>query len=67
MSTPVLKVTDLTVEFWVDGVWYPAALNSRQKSTIPVLSETETNARLMTGSDICRKLFNEGFSHNFRA
>ncbi len=27
MSTPVLKVTDLTVEFWVDGVWYPAAVN----------------------------------------
>ncbi len=27
MSTPVLKVTDLTVEFWVDGVWYPAAID----------------------------------------
>lgn len=27
MSSPVLKVTDLTVEFWVDGVWYPAAKN----------------------------------------
>lgn len=27
MSTPVLKVSDLTVEFWVDGVWYPAAIN----------------------------------------
>ena len=27
MSTPVLKVTELTVEFWVDGVWYPAAVN----------------------------------------
>jgi peptide/nickel transport system ATP-binding protein len=27
MSTPVLRVTDLTVEFWVDGVWYPAAVN----------------------------------------
>ncbi|MEI6219967.1 MAG: ABC transporter ATP-binding protein [Actinomycetes bacterium] len=27
MSTPVLKVSDLTVEFWVDGVWYPAAVN----------------------------------------
>ena len=27
MSTPVLKVTDLTVEFWVDGIWYPAAVN----------------------------------------
>jgi peptide/nickel transport system ATP-binding protein len=25
MSTPALKVTDLSVEFWVDGVWYPAA------------------------------------------
>ena len=27
MSTPVLKVADLTVEFWVDGVWYPAAVD----------------------------------------
>lgn len=27
MSSPVLKVSDLTVEFWVDGVWYPAAIH----------------------------------------
>jgi peptide/nickel transport system ATP-binding protein len=27
MSTPVLQVSDLTVEFWVDGVWYPAAVD----------------------------------------
>ena len=27
MSAPVLKVSDLTVEFWVDGVWYPAAIH----------------------------------------
>ena len=27
MSDPVLKVKDFTVEFWVDGVWYPAARN----------------------------------------
>ncbi len=29
MSThnPVLSVRDFTVEFWVDGVWYPAAKN----------------------------------------
>ena len=26
MSEPVLKVHDFTVEFWVDGVWYPAAV-----------------------------------------
>ena len=26
MSEPVLKVRDFTVEFWVDGVWYPAAV-----------------------------------------
>ena len=25
MSSPVLSVSDLSVEFWVDGVWYPAA------------------------------------------
>ena len=27
MSSPVLKVSELTVEFWVDGVWYPAAIH----------------------------------------
>ena len=27
MSSPVLKVSDLSVEFWVDGVWYPAAVD----------------------------------------
>ena len=25
---PVLEVTDLTVDFGVDGAWYPAAKNS---------------------------------------
>jgi peptide/nickel transport system ATP-binding protein len=25
MSTPVLDVSHFTVEFWVDGIWYPAA------------------------------------------
>ena len=27
MSNPILQVRDFTVEFWVDGVWYPAAVN----------------------------------------
>lgn len=27
MTEPTLKVRDFTVEFWVDGVWYPAAVN----------------------------------------
>ena len=27
MSEPVLKVTDYNVDFWVDGVWYPAAID----------------------------------------
>lgn len=27
MSEPILQVRDFTVEFWVDGVWYPAAVN----------------------------------------
>ena len=27
MSEPVLSVKDYTVEFWVDGTWYPAAVN----------------------------------------
>ena len=27
MSSPVLKVSDLSVEFWVHGVWYPAAVD----------------------------------------
>ena len=26
MSEPVLSVKDFTVEFWVDGTWYPAAV-----------------------------------------
>jgi len=27
MSDPVLQVRNFTVEFWVDGAWYPAALD----------------------------------------
>ena len=27
MSEPVLNVKDFTVEFWVDGTWYPAAVD----------------------------------------
>ena len=27
MANPVLSVKDFTVEFWVDGVWYPAAVD----------------------------------------
>ena len=27
MSDPVLKVQNYTVEFWVDGTWYPAAVD----------------------------------------
>ena len=26
-SAPILKVQDFNVEFWVDGVWYPAAID----------------------------------------
>ncbi len=26
MSDPILKVKDFSVDFWVDGVWYPAAI-----------------------------------------
>jgi len=26
MTEPVLRVRDFTVEFWVDGLWYPAAI-----------------------------------------
>ena len=26
-GVPVLKVSNYSVEFWVDGVWYPAATN----------------------------------------
>ena len=26
MSNPILEVKDFTVDFWVDGVWYPAAI-----------------------------------------
>jgi peptide/nickel transport system ATP-binding protein len=27
MTEPILKVENFTVEFWVDGIWYPAAIN----------------------------------------
>ena len=27
MSNPVLKVSNYNVDFWVDGVWYPAAID----------------------------------------
>ena len=27
MSNPVLKVKNYSVDFWVDGVWYPAAID----------------------------------------
>lgn len=27
MSEPVLRVTNYNVDFWVDGVWYPAAID----------------------------------------
>ncbi len=27
MSDPVLKVQNYTIEFWVDGTWYPAAID----------------------------------------
>ena len=27
MNEPVLKVADYNVDFWVEGVWYPAAVN----------------------------------------
>lgn len=27
MNQPVLKVTNYNIDFWVEGVWYPAAIN----------------------------------------
>jgi peptide/nickel transport system ATP-binding protein len=27
MTEPVLKVSNYNVDFWVDGVWYPAAID----------------------------------------
>ena len=26
-NEPILEVENFNVEFWVDGVWYPAAIN----------------------------------------
>ena len=26
MSKPVLEIKDFNVDFWVDGVWYPAVI-----------------------------------------
>ena len=27
MSEPVLKVSNYSIDFWVEGVWYPAAID----------------------------------------
>jgi peptide/nickel transport system ATP-binding protein len=27
MSEPILKVSNYNIDFWVDGVWYPAAVD----------------------------------------
>jgi peptide/nickel transport system ATP-binding protein len=27
MNQPILKVADYSIDFWVEGVWYPAAIN----------------------------------------
>ena len=31
MSNPILEVKDFSVDFWVEGVWYPAAINMNFK------------------------------------
>ena len=31
MSEPILKVEHFNVDFWVDGVWYPAAIDMNFK------------------------------------
>jgi peptide/nickel transport system ATP-binding protein len=44
VSTPILEVRDFTVEFWVDGVWYPAAINMnfdvRAGETLAIVGES---------------------------
>jgi len=44
VSTPILQVRDFTVEFWVDGVWYPAAINMnfdvRAGETLAIVGES---------------------------
>ena len=44
MSTPILQVRDFTVEFWVDGVWYPAAIKMnfdvRAGQTLAIVGES---------------------------
>ncbi len=44
LSTPILQVRDFTVEFWVDGVWYPAAINMnfdvRAGETLAIVGES---------------------------
>jgi peptide/nickel transport system ATP-binding protein len=27
MTEPILKVSNYNIDFWVDGVWYPAAID----------------------------------------
>ena len=44
MSTPILQVRDFTVEFWVDGVLYPAAIKMnfdvRAGQTLAIVGES---------------------------
>ena len=44
MSTPILQIRDFTVEFWVDGVWYPAAIKMnfdvRAGETLAIVGES---------------------------
>jgi peptide/nickel transport system ATP-binding protein len=44
MSEAVLQVRDFTVEFWVDGVWYPAAIKMnfevRAGKTLAIVGES---------------------------
>jgi peptide/nickel transport system ATP-binding protein len=44
VSTPILQVRDFTVEFWVDGVWYPAAIKMnfdvRAGETLAIVGES---------------------------
>jgi len=44
VSTPILQIRDFTVEFWVDGVWYPAAINMnfdvRAGETLAIVGES---------------------------
>jgi peptide/nickel transport system ATP-binding protein len=51
-STPILQVSNYNVEFWVDGVWYPAAIDMNYEvaagEVLAIVGESSSQMGLMS-------------------